>query len=139
MQIVTGTQVLTAADRAYLQRLKKTAAFDEWRQRLNPNDRLPRGPYFKGKKGARPMFVMDEFPKLSIEAMNIGHCGTYLSPSQSAASFRRLKSMVDQSPTDTKFRVVEDVSQLVVLERDAKAIRANCHVQIPLGDKGPRE
>lgn len=40
---------------------RKTAAFEEWRLRLNRSDRLPRGRFFKGKKPGRKLVVMDEF------------------------------------------------------------------------------
>jgi hypothetical protein len=60
MQTITATQSLTVADRERLRQIKKTAAFDEWRQRLRPNDRLPRGTYFKGKKAGPAFFFMDE-------------------------------------------------------------------------------
>lgn len=61
MQIITATQELTAADRERLRYIKKTFAFEEWRQRLNPNDQLPRGRFFKGKKAGPTIFLMDEF------------------------------------------------------------------------------
>ncbi|POA78610.1 hypothetical protein [Pseudomonas sp. DP16D-R1] len=60
MQTITATQSLTATDRERLRQIKKTAAFDEWRQRLRPNDRLPRGTYFKGKKAGSAFLFMDE-------------------------------------------------------------------------------
>lgn len=37
----------------------KHAAFREWVLKSYPNDRLPRGPYFKGRVRPKP-FVMDE-------------------------------------------------------------------------------
>ncbi|HFD6781973.1 TPA: hypothetical protein ACF3ML_005778 [Pseudomonas aeruginosa] len=61
MQTITATQELTAADRERLRRIKKTAAFEDWRQRLRPNDRLPRGRFFRGKKAGSCIFFMDEF------------------------------------------------------------------------------
>lgn len=61
MQTITATQELTAADRERLRHIKKTSAFDEWRKRLRPNDRLPRGRFFKGKKAGPAFFFMDEF------------------------------------------------------------------------------
>ena len=36
------------------------AAFREWQLNLNPNDRLPRGKFFKGKKAGRSFVVTDE-------------------------------------------------------------------------------
>ncbi|MBA1203628.1 hypothetical protein G7009_18055 [Pseudomonas capeferrum] len=61
MQSITVKQELTAAAHERLRHIKKTSAFDEWRQRLRPNDRLPRGCFFKGKKAGAAFFVMDEF------------------------------------------------------------------------------
>nr|WP_011922924.1 hypothetical protein [Pseudomonas fluorescens]CAM96147.1 hypothetical protein pQBR0115 [Pseudomonas fluorescens SBW25] len=40
---------------------RKTAAFEEWRLKLNLSDRLPRGRFFKGKRPGRKLVVMDEF------------------------------------------------------------------------------
>lgn len=40
---------------------RKTAAFEEWLQKLKRDDRLPRGRFFKGKKPGRKLVVMDEF------------------------------------------------------------------------------
>ncbi len=37
----------------------KNAAFREWVLKSYPNERLPRGPYFKGRARPKP-FVMDE-------------------------------------------------------------------------------
>lgn len=56
MQTITAIQELTFAERARFRQIKKTAAFDEWRRRLLPTDRLPRGSYFKGKL-AGPAFL----------------------------------------------------------------------------------
>ncbi len=39
---------------------RRTAAFEEWRQKLNYSDRLPRGKFFKDKKPGRKLFVIDE-------------------------------------------------------------------------------
>ncbi|MBV7547492.1 hypothetical protein KW849_14465 [Pseudomonas sp. PDM26] len=65
MQIITATQEFTAADWEKVGQLsakrKQTAAFDEWRKRLRPNDRLPRGPFFKGKNAGSDLFIIDEF------------------------------------------------------------------------------
>ncbi|MBW9240762.1 hypothetical protein I6U33_25870 [Pseudomonas carnis] len=65
MKFITATQEFTAADREKVLMLsaniKKTAAFDEWRKRMCANDRLPRGPFFKGKKAGPDLFIMDEF------------------------------------------------------------------------------
>lgn len=57
---VTGTQVRPDVER-YVAYRRKTAAFEEWRQMLKRNDRLPRGKFFKGKKPGRSLVVMDEF------------------------------------------------------------------------------
>ena len=40
---------------------RKTAAFEEWRQKLNRCDRLPRGRFFRGKRPGRKLVVVDEF------------------------------------------------------------------------------
>jgi hypothetical protein len=61
MQTITAKQELTSADRERLRHIKKSSAFDEWRQRLGPDDRLPRGRFFNGKKAGPAFFVMDEF------------------------------------------------------------------------------
>lgn len=54
----TQTQADIARFEAYR---RKTAAFEEWRQKLNLSDRLPRGRFFKGKRPGRKLVVMDEF------------------------------------------------------------------------------
>ncbi|BET65056.1 hypothetical protein YPSE1_45160 (plasmid) [Yersinia pseudotuberculosis] len=36
-------------------------AFREWLYRLNRKDKLPRGKYFKGKVGGKPLVILDEF------------------------------------------------------------------------------
>ena len=51
---------------ALLRRRQKNAAFEEWRLRLNRKDRLPRGPYFRGKTAGEDKKVMvDEFWRAS--------------------------------------------------------------------------
>jgi len=40
---------------------RKRPAFDEWQQRLNTGDRLPRGLYFTGKKPGPVIRILDEF------------------------------------------------------------------------------
>lgn len=61
-RIVTITQTLPDMERFDAYR-RKTAAFEEWRQKLNRGDRLPRGRFFKGKRPGRQLVVMDEFWK----------------------------------------------------------------------------
>lgn len=39
----------------------KTAAFREWQHKQHPNDKLPRGPFFRNKKPGKPLLIMDEF------------------------------------------------------------------------------
>lgn len=39
----------------------RNAAFEEWRQKLNHGDRLPRGRYFVGKKAGRKRLIIDEY------------------------------------------------------------------------------
>ncbi|ELW2866175.1 hypothetical protein QMI71_004577 [Salmonella enterica] len=36
-------------------------AFRDWLQKLNRNDKLPSGKYFKGKVGGKSLLIMDEF------------------------------------------------------------------------------
>jgi hypothetical protein len=38
----------------------KTAAFREWLHKLNRNDQLPRGRFFRDKKPGPPRIIMDE-------------------------------------------------------------------------------
>jgi hypothetical protein len=38
----------------------KNAAFQDWLNKLSSTDQLPRGRFFKGKKGGRPRFIFDE-------------------------------------------------------------------------------
>lgn len=57
---VTVTQAMPDIERYEAYR-RKTAAFEEWRQNLNRNDRLPRGKFFKEKKPGCSLVVMDEF------------------------------------------------------------------------------
>lgn len=40
---------------------RKRPAFEEWQQRLNAGDRLPRGRYFTGKKLGLVMRFIEEF------------------------------------------------------------------------------
>lgn len=42
-------------------RRKKTAAFEEWRRKLNKGSRLPRGKFFRGKKPGLHLVILDEF------------------------------------------------------------------------------
>ncbi|WP_045861723.1 hypothetical protein [Teredinibacter purpureus] len=35
-------------------------AFREWQYKLNRNDQLPRGKWFKDKKAGKPIMIMDE-------------------------------------------------------------------------------
>ncbi len=59
-RVVSVTQTLPDLQR-YEANRRKTAAFEEWRQKLNHGDRLPRGRFFKGKKPGRKFVVIDEF------------------------------------------------------------------------------
>jgi hypothetical protein len=59
-RFVTITQTLPDMERFEAYR-RKTAAFEEWRQKLNRGDRLPRGRFFKGNKPGRKLVVLDEF------------------------------------------------------------------------------
>lgn len=36
-------------------------AFRDWLHKLNRNEKLPRGKYFKGKVGGKPIVILDEF------------------------------------------------------------------------------
>ncbi|THJ45128.1 hypothetical protein E8Q35_12805 [Aeromonas veronii] len=45
---------------AIIARRNCNAAFESWRQRLSQGDKLPRGPYFAGKKPGRKIVLMDE-------------------------------------------------------------------------------
>ncbi|ECH2288240.1 hypothetical protein FOE33_24430 [Salmonella enterica] len=36
-------------------------AFRDWQYKLSRKDKLPRGKYFKGKVGGKPITVIDEF------------------------------------------------------------------------------
>ena len=58
-QVITVTQNLSDIQRlkAYL---RKNAAFEEWRKKLDPSDRLPRGKFFRGKKPERKILADDE-------------------------------------------------------------------------------
>lgn len=57
---MTVTQTMPDIER-YAAYRRKTAAFEEWRQKLGRGDRLPRGSFFKGKTPGRKIVVMDEF------------------------------------------------------------------------------
>ncbi len=59
-RFVTVTQTLPDMERFEAYR-RKTAAFEEWRQKLSRGDRLPRGRFFKGKQPGRKLVVVDEF------------------------------------------------------------------------------
>lgn len=59
-RFVTVTQTLPDMARFEAYR-RKTAAFEEWRQKLARGDRLPRGRFFKGKQPGRKLVVVDEF------------------------------------------------------------------------------
>ena len=60
VRIVQVTQTLPDMQRFEAYR-RKTAAFEEWRQKLNRGDRLPRVRFFKGKTPGRKVVVMDQF------------------------------------------------------------------------------
>ncbi|MDL0603677.1 hypothetical protein O3K13_06690 [Yersinia pestis] len=40
-------------------------AFRDWLHKLNRSDKLPRGKYFKGKMGGKPIVIIDEFWSVS--------------------------------------------------------------------------
>lgn len=48
----------------------KTAAFRDWQHKLNRNDQLPRGKFFKGKQAGKTIILIDEcwqfFPKTEL-------------------------------------------------------------------------
>lgn len=52
-------RIIKQAERQKAQRLK-TAAFRDWQHKLNRNDQLPRGKFFKGKKAGKPIILIDE-------------------------------------------------------------------------------
>ncbi len=54
-QTVMVTQSLTSFGR-----YKPRPAFQDWIERLNRNDRLPRGRFFAGKKPGRSLLIFDE-------------------------------------------------------------------------------
>lgn len=58
-RVVTAMQTMPDWEKAQAYH-RKTAAFEEWRQKLSRGDRLPRGKFFKGKRPGRKLFVMDE-------------------------------------------------------------------------------
>ncbi|MBT2375515.1 hypothetical protein [Pseudomonas fluorescens] len=60
VRTVTVTQTKPDMERYEAYR-RKTAAFEEWRQKLNRGDRLPRGRFFKGKTPGRAFVMLDEF------------------------------------------------------------------------------
>lgn len=39
----------------------KNAAFVDWLERLNHKDKLPRGKWFKGKKGGSPRMIFADY------------------------------------------------------------------------------
>ncbi|MNZ06856.1 hypothetical protein D3C78_236170 [compost metagenome] len=45
---------------AAVARHNRNAAFESWRQQLCSGDKLPRGPYFVGKKPGRKIVLTDE-------------------------------------------------------------------------------
>ncbi|WP_045391873.1 hypothetical protein [Vibrio rotiferianus] len=45
----------------YLALKGKNAAYKDWLHKLNRNDKLPRGKFFKGKKAGKPIILVDEF------------------------------------------------------------------------------
>ncbi|MCR4450746.1 hypothetical protein SJS42_16910 [Aeromonas caviae] len=47
-------------------RHKRNAAFESWRQQLGQGDKLPRGPYFVGKKPGRKNVLMDEVRSIGL-------------------------------------------------------------------------
>ncbi len=51
--------LLAKAEHAKKQKLK-VAAFEDWQHKLNKNETLPRGKFFKGKVAGKPIFIMDE-------------------------------------------------------------------------------
>jgi len=65
MDFISSIQEFTEAEHHHVRQLylarKRTACFEEWRAKLQPNDRLPRGPFFKGKKAGVEPLIMDEY------------------------------------------------------------------------------
>lgn len=45
----------------YLALKGQNAAYKDWLHKLNRNDKLPRGKFFKGKKAGKPIILIDEF------------------------------------------------------------------------------
>lgn len=68
MRLLTVSQTLPDMERFDAYR-RKTAAFEEWRQKLNHDDRLPRGRFFKGKRPGRKLVAVDEFWSKFSQAM----------------------------------------------------------------------
>jgi hypothetical protein len=65
VKVIKVTQYRSDFD-ALLRRRQKNAAFEEWRLRLNRKDRLPRGPFFRGKTAGEDKKIMtDEFWRTS--------------------------------------------------------------------------
>ena len=93
MQTITATQELTAADRERLRRIKKTAAFEDWRQRLRPNDRLPRGRFFRGKKAGSSLGQFKPFETV----MFCQPPGVRVTP-ESLARFKVMEGIETPSP-----------------------------------------
>ncbi|EMY9430701.1 hypothetical protein ABCY68_004661 [Salmonella enterica] len=47
-------------------------AFRDWLYRLNRKDKLPRGKFFKGKVGGKPIYLIDEFSCLfNLQSPNV--------------------------------------------------------------------
>lgn len=59
-----------------LARYRKSAAFEEWRKSLRPDDRLPRGKYFVGQTGGQKPVFVDEYWQVSEWAKGTGKSGT---------------------------------------------------------------
>lgn len=59
------TQTLSEIDHQKIERTnlyrKRTAAFQDWLNKLRPGETLPRGKFFKCKKPGEPIIIMDEF------------------------------------------------------------------------------
>lgn len=64
VKVVTVTQSVADLER-YAKGKRRSVAFEEWRRKLSRRDRLPRGTFFKGKKGGEPLMILDEFHALA--------------------------------------------------------------------------
>lgn len=75
-------------------------AFRDWLHKLNRNEKLPRGKYFKGKVGGKPMVILDEFWSLfntQNQKLTSIHCMPHM-PYYAIKDYGSLREILLENP-----------------------------------------